>query len=80
MKTITIKERANNKIWSKIQISQIHLEDLRQQLKTKSYRPFIDEEQQIGLIEHQKLDLKVLSYIYKLIELDNDKLRNGETS
>jgi|TARA_Y100000114_G_C11739114_1_gene317918 hypothetical protein len=66
-----IKERANNKIWSKIQMGQIHLEDLRQQLKAKSYRPFIDEEQQRGLIEHQKLDLKVLNYIYKLIELDN---------
>lgn len=66
-----IKERANNKIWSKIQMGQIHLEDLRQQLKSKSYRPFIDEEQQRSLIEHQKLDLKVLNYIYKLIELDN---------
>lgn len=68
-----IKDRANNKIWSKIQMGQIHLEDLRQQLKTKSYRPFIDEEQQHGLIEHQKLDLKVLNYIYKLIEIDNNE-------
>tara|TARA_Y100000996_G_C22450915_1_gene613818 strand:- start:533 stop:769 length:237 start_codon:yes stop_codon:yes gene_type:complete len=66
-----IKERANNKIWSKIQMGQIHLEDLRQQLKAESYRPFIDEEQQRGLIDHQKLDLKVLNYIYKLIEMDN---------
>tara|TARA_R100001126_G_C4767481_1_gene120785 strand:+ start:8 stop:244 length:237 start_codon:yes stop_codon:yes gene_type:complete len=66
-----IKERANNKIWSKIQMGQIHLEDLRQQLKAESYKPFIDEEQQRGLIDHQKLDLKVLNYIYKLIELDN---------
>jgi hypothetical protein len=66
-----IKERANNKIWSKIQMGQIHLEDLRQQLKAKSYKPFIDEEQQLGLIDHQKLDLKVLNYIYKLIEMDN---------
>ncbi len=66
-----IKERANNKIWSKIQMGQIHLEDLRQQLKAESYKPFIDEEQQRGLIDHQKLDLKVLNYIYKLIEMDN---------
>tara|TARA_E500000305_G_scaffold85697_3_gene71809 strand:- start:271 stop:507 length:237 start_codon:yes stop_codon:yes gene_type:complete len=66
-----IKERANNKIWSKIQMGQIHLEDLRQQLKAESYKPFIDEEQQRGLIDHQKLNLKVLNYIYKLIEMDN---------
>ena len=46
-----IKERANNKIWSKIQMGQIHLEDLRQQLKAESYKPFIDEEQQRGLID-----------------------------
>tara|TARA_R100000655_G_scaffold15229_1_gene33933 strand:- start:190 stop:360 length:171 start_codon:yes stop_codon:yes gene_type:complete len=52
-------------------MGQIHLEDLRQQLKAESYRPFIDEEQQRGLIDHQKLDLKVLNYIYKLIEMDN---------
>ena len=60
---MTIQERANNKIWSKIQMAQIHLDDLKNQLKKKTYRPFIDEEQMISMIEGQKIELKVLSYI-----------------
>lgn len=67
---MTIQERANNKIWSKIQMAQIHLDDLKNQLKKKTYRPFIDEEQMISMIEGQKIELKVLSYIYKLIETE----------
>jgi len=67
---MTIQERANNKIWSKIQMAQIHLDDLKNQLKKKTYRPFIEEEQMISMIEGQKIELKVLSYIYKLIETE----------
>ena len=67
---MTIQERANNKIWSKIQMAQIHLDDLKNLLKKKTYRPFIEEEQMISMIEGQKIELKVLSYIYKLIETE----------
>ena len=51
-------------------MAQIHLDDLKNQLKKKTYRPFIDEEQMISMIEGQKIELKVLSYIYKLIETE----------
>jgi hypothetical protein len=71
-KDINIKERANNKIWSKIVMANIHLDDLKKEFKEKSYSPLIEEEQMQSLIDGQRIELKVLNYIYKLIELDNE--------
>jgi len=69
---MTIKERANNKIYSKIMHANIYIEDLRHEFKSGIFRGNITSEEMNGLIESAKIELDVLNYIYKLIELDNE--------
>jgi hypothetical protein len=69
---MTIKERANNKIHSKIMHANIYIEDLRHEFKSGIFRGNITSEEMNGLIESAKIELDVLNYIYKLIELDNE--------
>lgn len=69
---INIKERANNKIYSKMMHANIHINDLRREFKSNIFKGNITSEEMNGLIENAKIELDVLSYIYKLIELDNE--------
>ena len=69
---MTIKERANNKIYAKVLHAGIHLEDLRRELKSGKYRGSITHNEMIGLVEGAKMELDVLNYIYKLIETTHD--------
>ena len=69
---MTIKERANNKIYAKVMHANIHLEDLRRELKSGIFRGGITHDEMINLIDGAQTELKVLSYIYKLIETTDD--------
>ena len=69
---MTIKERANNKIYAKVMHANIHLEDLRRELKSGMFRGGITREEMHSLIEGAQTELKVLNYIYKLIETTDD--------
>lgn len=69
---MTIKERANNKIYAKILHAYIHLEDLRRELKSGKYKGKITYDEMSSLIEGAKTELEVYNYIYKLIETTND--------
>lgn len=69
---MTIKERANNKIYAKVIHAGIHLNDLRRELKSGRFRGNITHEEMNNLIEGAQTELKVLNYIYKLIETTND--------
>ena len=68
---INIKERANNKIYSKIQIQYIELQDLKKELKSGIFRGNITYDEMTGLVCGAQTELKVLNYIYKLIETDD---------
>ena len=70
--TMTIKERANNKIYAKVLYAGIHLEDLRRELKSGKYRGNITHEEMVSLVDGAKIELQVLNYIYKLIETNDD--------
>ena len=70
---ISIQERANNKIYSNIQMQYIELQDLKRELKSNRFKGNITIDEMENLIESCKTELKVLNYIYKLIELNNDK-------
>ncbi len=69
---MTIKERANNKIYARVIHANIELDELRRELKSGRFRGDITHEEMVSLVEGAKTELKVLSYIYKLIETDND--------
>jgi len=69
---MTIKERANNKIYAKVLYAGIHLEDLRRELKSGKYRGNITHEEMVSLVDGAKIELQVLNYIYKLIETNDD--------
>jgi len=69
---MTTKERANNKIYAKIMHANIHINDLRRELKSGNFKGNITREEMVSLVEGAKTELKVLSYIYKLIETSND--------
>lgn len=69
---MTIKERANNKIYAKIIHANIQLDELRRELKSGRFRGDITREEMVSLVEGAKIELNVLSYIYKLIETAND--------
>lgn len=69
---MTIKERANNKIYAKVLHANIHLEDLRREFKSGIFRGGITRDEMISLIDGAQIELKVLSYIYKLIETTDD--------
>lgn len=69
---MTIKERANNKIYAKILHAYIHLEDLRRELKSGKYKGKITYDEMSSLIEGAKTELEVYNYIYKLIETTDD--------
>ena len=68
---INIKERANNKIYSKIQMQYIELQDLKKELKSGLFRGGITYGEMTGLISGAQNELRVLNYIYKLIEIDD---------
>jgi|TARA_B100000780_G_scaffold244886_1_gene188682 hypothetical protein len=68
---INIKERANNKIYSKIQMQYIELQDLRKELKSGIFRGNITYDEMTGLVSGAQTELEVLNYIYKLIETDD---------
>jgi|TARA_R110002072_G_scaffold172285_1_gene326249 hypothetical protein len=68
---INIKERANNKIYSKIQIQYIELQDLKKELKSGIFRGNITYDEMTGLVSGAQTELEVLNYIYKLIETDD---------
>ena len=68
---INIKERANNKIYSKIQIQYIELQDLKKELKSGLFSGGITYDEMTGLVSGAQTELKVLNYIYKLIETDD---------
>ena len=53
---MTIKERANNKIYAKVLHAGIHLEDLRRELKSGKYRGSITHNEMIGLVEGAKYE------------------------
>ncbi len=65
-----IKERANNKIWAKINVTQIHLRDLQEEYREGKYLGMLTEEQMLSLIDTTKIELEVLNYIYKTLELN----------
>ena len=69
---MTIKERANNKIYAKVIHANIHLDDLHRELKSGIFRGNITREEMNSLIEGAQTELKVLNYIYKLIETTDD--------
>lgn len=69
---MTIKERANNKIYAKVLHANIHLEDLRRELKTGKYKGKITYDEMLSLIDSAKTEVNVLNYIYKLIETADD--------
>jgi len=69
---MTIKERANNKIYAKVIHANIQLDELRRELKSGRFRGDITREEMVSLVEGAKIELNVLSYIYKLIETAND--------
>ena len=69
---MTIKERANNKIYAKVLHANIHIEDLRREFKTGKYKGKITYDEMLSLIDGAKTELDVLNYIYKLIETAND--------
>lgn len=69
---MTIKERANNKIYAKVLHANIHLEDLRREFKTGKYKGKITYDEMLSLIDGAKTEVNVLNYIYKLIETAND--------
>ena len=68
---INIKERANNKIYSKIQMQYIELQDLKKELKSGIFRGNITYDEMTGLVSGAQTELEVLNYIYKLIETDD---------
>jgi hypothetical protein len=68
---INIKERANNKIYSKIQMQYIELQDLKKELKGGLFRGGITYDEMTGLVSGAQTELEVLNYIYKLIETDD---------
>ena len=68
---INIKERANNKIYSKIQMQYIELHDLKKELKSGLFRGGITHDEMTGLVSGAQTELEVLNYIYKLIETDD---------
>ncbi len=69
---MTTKERANNKIYAKVMHANIHLNDLRRELKSGVFKGNITREEMNSLIEGAQTELKVLNYIYKLIETTDD--------
>lgn len=69
----TIKERANNKIYAKVMHANFYLEDLRRELRSGVFRGNIKKEEMNNLVEGAQVELKVLNYVYKLIETDNDQ-------
>jgi|14_taG_2_1085336.scaffolds.fasta_scaffold122821_2 hypothetical protein len=69
----TIKERANNKMFAKIMHANIHLNDLQQELKSGNFKGKLTYDEMIRLVEGAKTELKVLNYIYKLIETNDDE-------
>ncbi len=69
---MTTKERANNKIYAKVMHANIHLNDLRRELKSGVFKGNITREEMNNLIEGAQTELEVLNYIYKLIETTND--------
>jgi hypothetical protein len=69
---MTTKERANNKIYAKVIHANIHLNDLRRELKSGVFKGNITREEMNSLIEGAQTELKVLNYIYKLIETTDD--------
>jgi hypothetical protein len=68
---MTIKERANSKIYAKVLHATVHLDDLRSEFKSGRFKGNITQEQMNSLIEGAKTELNVLNYIYKLVELDD---------
>jgi len=68
---INIKERANNKIYSKIQMQYIELQDLKKELKSGIFRGNITYDEMTGLVSGAQTELEVLNYIYKLIETND---------
>jgi hypothetical protein len=68
---INIKERANNKIYSKIQMQYIELHDLKKELNSGLFRGGITHDEMTRLVSGAQTELEVLNYIYKLIETDD---------
>ena len=68
---INIKERANNKIYSRIQMQYIELQDLKKELKSGIFRGNITYDEMTGLVSGAQTELEVLNYIYKLIETND---------
>ena len=64
---MTTKERANNKIYAKIMHANIHINDLRRELKSGNFKGNITREEMVSLVDGAKIELDVLNYIYKLI-------------
>ena len=57
---INIKERANNKIYSKIQIQYIELQDLKKELKSGIFRGNITYDEMTGLVSGAQTELECL--------------------
>ena len=68
---MTIRERARNKIWSRIITKHIQIEDVRKDLEKGNFG-IITEEEMRSMFNGLKTDLKVYDYIYKLIETRDD--------
>jgi|TARA_E500000331_G_scaffold301825_1_gene303433 hypothetical protein len=68
-----IKERANNKIWAKITTAEFYLKDLQKEYRKGHYLGMLTEEQMQNLISSAQIELEVLNYIYKLLEVNYDR-------
>ena len=66
-----IRERASDKAFSHISSCEIDISRIKEELRVGSYYPFITKEQNEGVLDRVKTELKIWNYIAKLIEIDN---------
>ena len=70
MSSDNIKERAFDKVYSKIQVLGFKVTSLKKEVIYGGYGG-INLEQLLGVVEHNEMERHIWSYILSLIEKDN---------
>jgi hypothetical protein len=65
-----IKDRASDKAFAHVTSCELDISRIKEELRVGSYYPFITKEQNEGVLDRAKTELKIWNYITKLIEID----------
>jgi len=65
-----IKDRASDKAFANVTSCELDISRIKEELRHGTYYPFITKEQNEGVLNRAKTELKIWNYITKLIEID----------